>query len=128
VIRVLLGWGLLMGAIGLVGVLFYGLGDEETPALFFGTAALVVAIAAGLWATGRGRGEPIGPRAIPDVSPPVPWLAAAIFFAALGAAVGWWLSLIGAGMAVAGAVGLAREMAAQRAARRSAVERVEGER
>lgn len=114
-IAVLFWWGAGMGAIGLVGDLFYGYGDAESPALFYGTAALLVAIAVGLRVTGYGRNDTLGVRAIPDTSPPVVLLAAALLFAALGATLGWWLSLIGALLGAIAIGGLIREGLAQRA-------------
>lgn len=118
--RAFLAWGLMMGTIGLVGVLFFGFPDPEPVALFFGTAGVFLAIAAFLALTRFGHDEPPGPRAIPDASPPAALLAVAIWLALLGAMTGWWLSLIAAGLAVAAIAGLIREGRAQREALRRA--------
>lgn len=114
--RVFLGWGVLMGCIGLVGLLFFGFEDPENLALFGGVAAVMLGLAAGLWISGLGRNLVAGPRALPDSSPPVVLLAVAIVFAAVGAEVGLWLALVGAGLALLAVGGLIREARAQRAA------------
>lgn len=114
--RVFFGWGVVMGLIGLVGVLFFGFEDPENAALFGGVAAVMVGLAIGLWATGLGRNLVATPRALPDSSPPVPLLALAIVCAAVGAEIGLWLVLVGAGMALVALGGLIREARAQRAA------------
>jgi len=114
--RVFFGWGVLMGVIGLVGLLFYGFEDPENLALFGGVAALMIGLAVGLWLTGLGRVELTAPRALPDISPPMPLLALGIVLAAVGAIVGLWLALIGAGVVLAALGGLVRETRAQRAA------------
>lgn len=119
--RVFLAWGAMMLAIALVGALFFGFADVEPPALLFGTAGFFFVTALVLAVTRLGGNEPDGPRAEPDVSPPMPWLAAAIALALLGSTVGWWLTLIAAGMAVLAVGGLVRERLAQR----RALERVE---
>lgn len=119
-IAVLFWWGVGMGAIGLVGNVFYGYGDAESPALFYGTAALLVTIAVALRVTGYGRNDTLSARAMPDSSPPVVLLAAALLFAALGATLGWWLSLIGALLGAVALGGLVREALAQRAEMRRA--------
>ncbi|HEU4657692.1 MAG TPA: hypothetical protein VFR97_09215 [Capillimicrobium sp.] len=114
--RVFFGWGLLMGAIGLVGLLAFGFESPENLALFGGVLAVMVGLAAGLWASGLGRNEVAGARALPDVSPPVPLLALAITLAAVGAEYGLWLTLIGGGLGLFALGGLLREVRAQRAA------------
>lgn len=117
---VIFGWGIAMAVIGLVGVLFYGFAGPEPPALFFGTAGLIIAVAAFLRFTRFGRDEAPGARATPDISAPVPWLAAAVVLGAVGAELGLWLVLIAAGMGAIGLAALAREGLAQREAARSA--------
>jgi hypothetical protein len=115
VIRVFFWWGVLMGVIGLVGILFFGFADPANRWLFMGVCAFWAGIAALLWITGYGRNLVGGVRALPDASPPVPLLALATVLAAIGAEFGWWLSLLAAGMGLIAISGLVRESRAQRA-------------
>lgn len=120
---VIFGWGVAMAVIGLVGVLFYGFAGPEPPAFFFGTAGLIIAIAALLRFTRAGKPEAATTRSVADMSAPVVWLAAAIVLAAVGAELGLWLALIAAGMGVIGVAALIREALAQREATRRAAGR-----
>ncbi|MBB4662395.1 hypothetical protein [Conexibacter arvalis] len=114
--RVFLGWGALMAAIMLVGLLFVGLDDADSLALFGGTVAVMAAIAVVLALAGWGRALHGGVRALPDLSPPTVLLGVAIVLAALGAELGLWLALIGGGLALLAIGGLVREGRAQRRA------------
>jgi len=116
VTRVFLGWGALMAAIMLVGLLFVGLDDPDSLALLGGTVAVMAAIAAVLALTGWGGALRGGLRALPDISPPTALLGVAVVLAALGAELGLWLALIGGGLALLAIGGLAREARAQRRA------------
>lgn len=120
--RVFLAWGAMMLVIALVGLLFFGYVDPESPALLFGTAGVFFALGLFLALTRFGTNVVAGPHALPEISPPVPLLALAIVLAMLGATVGWWLSLIAAGMAALAIGGLVRELVAQRRALRRAVD------
>jgi len=124
VTRVFLGWGLLMAAILLIGVLFFGgFADPENAALFGFAAVVTVAIALVLAVSGLGRGAPGGARALPDLSPATTLLAIALVLAALGAELGLWLALLGGGLAALAVGGLIREARAQRRALRRGRER-----
>jgi hypothetical protein len=112
--RAFFAWGVLMGAIGLIGVLFFGFADVEPPALLLGTSGVFFAIALFLALTRFGNNDPGAPHATPDISPPVLLLALAITAVLLGGVVGWWLSLIGAGLALFAIGGLIREAVGQR--------------
>lgn len=118
--RVFAGWGLLMGTILLVGVLFFDFAGPDNPALFGGTVLTMGLIALVLAVTGWGRSAGAAPRALPDGSPATVLLGIAIVLAAVGAVFGLWLALIGAGLGAAAAGGLVREARAQRAALREA--------
>lgn len=109
-------WGAWLGGLGVAAVAVFGVPDPETPALLGGAAAVMVTLAVALLATGLGRREPPGDRALPDLSPPTVWLALALALLALGAQVGMWLVLVGAGGCVIGLGALARERLAQRRA------------
>ncbi len=119
--RVFAGWGVLMGVILAVGVLFYHFASATNPSLFGWCVVAMLAIALVLLATGWGRNAVAEPRALPDVSPPTALLGIAIVTACVGAVFGFWLVLIGAGLGVAALGGLVREGRAQRAALRAAV-------
>ena len=111
-------WASLLALIMLVGVVVFGPHGPYTPALLGGAALAAFLTGAGL-AT-RGRGAPR--RAVhgaPDISPPTVWLAFAIALACVGAALGYWLCLIAAGMAGVGAGALFREVRSERRAVRS---------
>jgi len=114
-------WGALMAAIGVSGVLFFGFPDPEEPALFGGTVATMLILAALVWWRRWGRVDEDYLRAHPDVSPPIPWLGVSIGLLAYSLEVGWWLALIAGGMIVAGIAGVVRERHAQRAALRRGV-------
>lgn len=118
--RVFFGWGMLMLAIFLVGLLFYGFHSPDDVSLFAGVVAFMVALAGVLWVTGLGRNLAGGARALPDTSPPTVLLALAGTMAALGAVWGLWLTLIGAGAGAFAVGGLVRESRAQRRAAREA--------
>jgi hypothetical protein len=81
------------------------------PAIFGSAAALiwVVGLVVLLWPAGRPR-----VRALPDLSLPSVLVAVAIAMLVLGALVGEWLVLLGAGALVAGLVGVGRELRAER--------------
>ena len=115
-------WGAMMAVIGLCGVVIFGFTDAEEPALFGGTVATMLVLAALVWRRRWGRIDEEYLRAHPDLSPPIPWIGVSIGLLAYSLEVGWWLSLIAGGMIVAGIAGLVRERRAQRTAIRRAVQ------
>lgn len=115
-------WGALLGAILVTGLIFFGFSGPEAPALFGGSVA-VMAILAALIALRRWDAiDEEYLRSHPDISPPVAWLGVSFGLLAYSLEVGWWLSLIGAGMVVVGLAGLVRERRAERRALRAAQE------
>jgi hypothetical protein len=99
----LLAWGCLQLLLG-AGLAAF---SEFTPALLFlGAAAPVLILAA--WNLARPARE--GPRLLPAVSLPVVVLAVGAALAALGLTAGLWLCLVGAEVALFGAVWLGREL------------------
>jgi hypothetical protein len=105
----LLFWALLLTV--LAAVLWFWEGDDIPPTIF--TVAAGVAWLVGLYALVRGRMEARA-RAAPDLSFPSVLVALAVGMLVVGALVGPWLVLLGAGALVIGLVGVARELAAQR--------------
>jgi hypothetical protein len=99
----LLAWGCLQLALGAGLVAF----SETVPALLFlGSAAPVLALAA--WNRARPASEE--PRLLPTFSLPVVVLAVGAALAAVGLTAGLWLCLVGAQVALFGAVWLGREL------------------
>jgi hypothetical protein len=107
-------WGVYLAVLSGVLIVIFGYTDPAEPALLAGTAGvvLVFGLLVALRRLGRvDRGEP---HALPDLSPPMPWIAVAILFLLLGVELGLWLALIGAGMLAIGIGGVVREQRAQR--------------
>ncbi len=99
-------WGMLLLALGVV------LWAVFTPAgaLSYVLPAGAVAGAAVIAAISRRHRAPPGPgEEVLALSPATPTLAIGLALALLGLAVGPWLYLIGAGVALLGLFGLARE-------------------
>lgn len=113
-------WGAFLAALTAVGVIFFS-PSASTPALLGGSAAFILVLAL-LLAIGRRSLQADGGGADPDASPATVWLALSLVLAALGAALGPWLVLIGAGMTAIGVAGVVRELRAQAAAGRRAKE------
>ena len=111
-------WGGLMAVIGLAGLLIFGFFDPEPIALFGGTVAVMVLLAALLALRRWDHLDEEFLRSHPDVSPPVPLLGVSCGLLAYSLEVGWWLSLIAGGMTVLGLGGLIREKRAERRALR----------
>lgn len=109
-------WGLFMAVLGAVAVVFFDPSDPETPALLGGTALLMLLI--GLFLATRRRGAPdagdLAARVVPDSSVATVCVAVSIATLALGAELGLWLALAGAGMLAVGLGGLVREARASR--------------
>jgi O-antigen/teichoic acid export membrane protein len=107
-------WGVYLAVLSGVLIVIFGYTSPAEPALLAGTAGIVLVF--GLLVALRrlhltDRGEP---HALPDLSPPIPWIAVAIVFLLLGVELGAWLTLIGAGMLAIGIGGVVREQRAQR--------------
>lgn len=107
-------WGVLLGVLTAVGLIFFGT-SVPAPALLGGAAAFVLVLALGL-AVSRRSVQVEGGGADPDTSPATVWLALSLALTAMGAALGPWLALIGGGMAIVGIAGVVRELRAQRQA------------
>jgi hypothetical protein len=106
------GWGLLLGVNA--AVLAVWTSDPLPPALLGGAA--VASGLLGLAMLARGREAP---RVIPDLSLASALVGVALAAMVVGAEVGVWLVLVGAGMLLFGLAGLARErIAVRREARR----------
>ena len=99
----LLAWGFLQLLLG-AGLAAF---SEGAPALLFLVAAAPVLSLAG-WNRARPASE--APRLLPALSLPVVVLAVGAALAALGLTAGLWLCLVGAEVALFGAVWLGREL------------------
>jgi hypothetical protein len=107
----LLAWATLLTV--LASVLWVWSADHLPPAIF--SAAAGVAWLVGLYAVLRpGRRPRLRVRPELDVSFASVFVALAIAMLVLGALVGEWLVLVGAGALVAGLIGVARELRAER--------------
>ncbi|HYC81603.1 MAG TPA: hypothetical protein VEB65_07435 [Solirubrobacterales bacterium] len=111
-------WGVFLAVLTAVAVVFFS-PDVSTPALLGGNAAFVLVLAL-LLAISRRSLQSEGDGADPDASPATVWLALSLVLTAVGAALGLWLVLIGAGMSAVGVAAVVRELRAQRAAAREA--------
>jgi hypothetical protein len=109
-------WAVLLAVLGTVAVLFFDASDPESPALLGGAAAAAAAL--GFWLAARRRALPADLSVEVDTSPATVWLAISLALLAVGAVVGFWLVLIGAGMCGVGVGGLLREWRAEREAGR----------
>ena len=108
---VLLAWAVLLAIH--TGVLI-AFGGDELPVLLLGGAAAGAALL-GAWIAvrrRRGRGERGERRAVPDLSPPAALAAVAVAAMVIGAELGTWLVLIGAGLLALALGGLIRELRA----------------
>jgi hypothetical protein len=104
-------WGVLLTILAVLHLVF-GLRDLQF-GLAIGVAAVVLAL--GTLLAARPPRERV--RLLPENSYATVMLAVGVVMVALGLLFGQWLYLIGAGVAVLGAAGIARELLA---ARRSA--------
>ncbi|MCW2968012.1 MAG: hypothetical protein JWM71_1784 [Solirubrobacteraceae bacterium] len=106
-------WGALMVALAAIGVTVFT-GDARFAALMFGIGGFMVVLGLVLAVTGLGESPARLTIALPGVSPPTACAGAGLVLVALGAVWGLWLILIGAGVLLVGAAGVARELRAQR--------------
>src|SRR4051794_12211939 len=120
----LVAWGVFLTVLTAVAVIFFS-PDVSTPALLGGNAAFALVLALAL-AISRRSLQSEGDAADPDASPATVWLALSLVLTAVGAALGLWLVLIGAGMSAVGIAGAVRELRAQRAAAREVGMSAEG--
>lgn len=100
-----------------VGVAVFDILDPEIPSLQAGAALLLLALGAYL-AVSQRRPPDAGDRTarvVPDSSVATAWVGISLAAMALGAELGLWLVLIGAGMLLVGIAGLVRENRASRA-------------
>ena len=107
----LLGWAALLTV--LTVVLWIWTSDELPPAIFSGAAGIAWLV--GLYALTLHRLPPV--RATPDLSLASVLVAIAVVMLVIGALVGLWLLLIGAGALITGLAGVARELLAERRVR-----------
>jgi hypothetical protein len=105
----LLGWAALLTV--LTTVLWIWTSDDLPPAIFSGAAGIAWLL--GLYALAS-RPPQRRVRAAPDLSLASVLVAFAVAMLVLGALVGQWLVLIGAGALIIGLAGVARELLAQR--------------
>jgi hypothetical protein len=104
-------WGSFLALLTLLGLIAFDV-DVETPALLGGAA--IVAVVAGC-ALVLMRPATIAVEVAPEISPPTAWLGVSVAMLALSAVLGFWLTLIAAGMCGAGIGGIIRERRAERA-------------
>ena len=104
-------WGVLLAILAVLHVAF------DLRALQFGLAIGVAAVVLGLGALLAARPPREGVRLLPESSYATVALAVGAVMVGLGLIFGQWLYLMGAGVVVLGAAGIAREVLA---ARRSA--------
>lgn len=105
-------WGVWLVVLALV-LAFWT--PDDLPRLLLGGAALSALVIA---AVALARPDAARARALPDASVATVLVAVGVATMMLGVVAGLWLTLIGAGLAVLGLAGVARELAAQRRARR----------
>jgi hypothetical protein len=112
---VLLVWAVLLGVLACLQLAFRL--DTMTFALAGGGAVFVAAVGTTFLLAGRvATRSPAQPRSVPDLSLATVVCAIGGCSVLIGAEVGLWLILIGAGVLVLGLAGLAREVRAQRRA------------
>jgi len=104
-------WGSFLVLLTLLGLIAFDV-DVETPALLGGAA--IVAVVAGC-ALVLMRPATVAVEVTPEISPPTAWLGVSVAMLALSAVLGFWLTLIAAGMCGAGVGGIIRERRAERA-------------
>jgi hypothetical protein len=116
---VLLAWAALVAVPAAVAFLFDA--DVTTYLLFLDLVAGTLLIAAiDLVTRRRSYRAPEAAQAIPDTSIPAALIALGITEALLGAELGQWLIMIGAGTLALGSAGVLRELRQQREATRRA--------
>lgn len=114
-------WGLLMAGILAVGAFVFGFNDTAPPALLGGTVALMAVLGAIVMGLRLDKPDEEYLRSHPDISPPMPLIGVSIGLLAFSVEVGWWLSLIAAGMIAFGIGGVVRERMVERGMLRRAI-------
>jgi uncharacterized membrane protein YfcA len=119
-------WGMGMALLGAIGVVAFDFDSPLEPILLFGIAGFMVLLGIVMLA-GRRRAQrdDLPVRALPDASPATAWMGTGLVLVVLGAALGKWLVLIGAGAVAVGLAGVVRETRAERRAAREAAARPE---
>lgn len=105
---VLLGWALLLGALGLVLVVWSS--DALARGLLLGAAAGTVLLAGAALLAGK---EPRR-RTVPDVSVATTFVAFGLAALVLGSVFGTWLAAVGLGLVLLGLAAVARELLSAR--------------
>lgn len=119
-------WGLLLTAIIATGLIAFGPLAWQTPTLL-GTAAAVALLSGVLLALLRADAS-AELELRPELSPPTAWVGISLALLALSPALGFWLTLIAAGMLGVGIGGVARELRSERQALGALAARQEGQR
>lgn len=116
-------WALFMAILGAIAVVIFTPPGPETAALFAGVVVLMLVLGGGIAARRRLRPDPGDgvAQAIPDTSVATVWFVLAAAALLVGAELGLWLLLIGAGLVAVGVAGLVRESRASREAARRAL-------
>jgi hypothetical protein len=109
-------WGIFLALLTALGLIAFDV-DVETPALLGGAALRMLIAGAALV---LGRPPLVAVEVAPEVSPPTAWLAISLALLAVSAVLGFWLTLIAAGMCGAGIGGIIRERRAERGIEESA--------
>jgi hypothetical protein len=103
-------WGIFLALLTALGLIAFDV-DVETPALLGGAALLMLVAGAAL---ALARPPLVAGEIAPEISPPTAWLAISVALLAASAVLGFWLTLIAAGMCGAGIGGIIRERRAER--------------
>jgi hypothetical protein len=112
--RVLGAWGLVL-LVAATALFAFDRVDTETYALMFGTAGAALTCSLVLWLTRPREIEAVGAvRFVPDLSLSSALLGIALFLLAVSVVVGFWLTLMGAALALWSLGGLLREWRAMR--------------
>jgi hypothetical protein len=116
-------WALLLAAIAVVGWAIFFHSSAPEAWLFLALPGFAVlttlAVAACSWISRDDARDPGAPLVLDDLSFPAALAGIAIVAVLLGLAVGAWLWMIGAALALAGGSGVVRELRAQRKRQRA---------
>jgi Flp pilus assembly protein protease CpaA len=106
--RTFLLWAALL-AVNAAVLFAFANADEAAFALLWGAAGAVLVTGVGLLALGRRRDGGDDVRLVSDLSLSTGFLGLALVLLVLSALLGWWLTLIGAGLVACAVAGLVRE-------------------